>query len=77
MSMELGLARGKVEMMVPLMSSGTSMTTSSNGSSFLPFFLLNNNVRLGDLELEAFTAHVLAEDGNVELAAAVDGEVFA
>ena len=59
-------------MTLPAYSLGTSTTASSIGSSVLPAFLLEDDLRTTDLELVALTAHRLHEHGEVQHASAGD-----
>ena len=56
----------------PRYSSGASIVRCSNGSCGLPSTLLGDHLRLADGELVAFAAHLLDEDGERQLSAALD-----
>ena len=56
----------------PTYSSGTSMVTCSTGSCSLPSTMLRDDLGLADGQLEAFAAHGLDQDGELQLAAALD-----
>ena len=55
----------------PRYSSGTSMVSRSNGSCSLPSIVLGDHLRLADGQLEALAAHLLDQDGQRQLAAAL------
>ena len=61
-------------MTAPTLSAGTSTTSRSIGSHFLPSIVLVQHARGRDLELIALAAHGLDEDGQAHLAAARDVE---
>ena len=59
-------------MTTPWKSSGTSMTSSSTGSTLLAVDLLGDDLRPRHLQLEALAPHHLDQDRQLQLAAADD-----